>query len=79
VRLRPAHGVRLLFNQTKQLDSTPNVRAVLVQAFTRRDRNTGKADDRWKTFSQAVRAANPTHDDCGHGRFVNDYFANLLI
>ncbi len=66
-------GGRPLFNQTKHLDSTPNVKALLSHAFTR------QGVDRWKTFSQTVRAANPAHAGCGRGRFVNEYFEKLLI
>ena len=71
------HGGRPLFNQTKHLDSTPNIQALLVKAFMRKDPKTGRTDDRWKAFSDRVRAANPAHEGCAHGRFVN-YFAKLL-
>jgi hypothetical protein len=68
-----AHGGRPLFNQTKHLDTTPGVKALLRKAFMRGH------DDRWQTFSALVRAKNPAHGTCARGRFVNEYFDSLLL
>jgi hypothetical protein len=62
------HG-RPLLNQTKWLESTPDVKNLLAGIY---------GTNVWKTFSTLVRAANPPRAKAPNGRFVSDFFQQLL-
>ena len=62
------HG-RPLLNQTKWLESTRDVKSLLAGIY---------GATVWTRFSTLVRTANPPRDNAPSGRFVSDFFKQLL-
>jgi hypothetical protein len=80
------HGGRPLLNQTKHLESTPDVSEVRLRdafgdewaTFSTRVLRQAFTPAEWEAFTAMVRRANPPLPGAPGGRFVSDFFERLL-